>query len=483
MRTLLFSCFTLIFTPSILAQSVTVTWTTTYQTMDGFGGQTWISANNMTDAQADMLFSPTNGIGLAYIRTSNTVDGSIPDLVTLQKAVARGTRVLLGLQSPPPSMKDSGVWTSGHLLTSQYGAYAAYVVNYIKNFQSHGIPVTVVSVQNEPDTRTNSLGGCTWTPSQMQTFVRDNLGPAIASNNITTQILLGESANWFDSDFVSPCLNDAACAPYVSIVAGHGYGNGNVDGTGVSYCCHTATAYSLGLSKGLHIWMSEVNGGFTQAPAWQDTNMWVWDPSIADAMVWAHSIHDYFTVANANAWFYWELASYSSANYNDGYVNHKFKPTKRYYAVGNWSKYVRPGWVRIDATVSPAPRIYITAFKETSSGSFAIVAINQNSSPVKIDFSLSGFPSVTSVTPTVTSKRVNLVDQVNAAVSGGAFSYSLPGKSVVTFHGTASSGSSETHCSHLVSQRAALTTGTAPKTGTNCWYRRSSVNALPIPSG
>jgi O-glycosyl hydrolase len=95
------------------AQTVTVNWNKTYQTMAGWGGQTWISANSITDAQADLLFSPTTGIGLEYVRTMNTEDGSIPDLVTLQKAVARGARVEITLQSPPSSMKTNGHFYTG----------------------------------------------------------------------------------------------------------------------------------------------------------------------------------------------------------------------------------------------------------------------------------------------------------------------------------------------------------------------------------
>jgi glucuronoarabinoxylan endo-1,4-beta-xylanase len=99
--------------------------------------------------------------------------------------------------------------------------------------------------------------------------------------------------------------------------------------------------------------------------------------------------------------------------------------------------------VRIDAAANPQSGVYISAFKDPVSAAFAIVAVNQNSTGVGMDFSLSGFPSVTSVTPTLTSATVDLADQTNTNVTGGAFSYSLPGMSVVTFHGVASSSSSQ----------------------------------------
>jgi len=422
------------------AQTVTVNWNTTYQTMAGWGGQTWISANSITDSQADMLFSPTAGIGLEYVRTMNTEDGSIPDLVTLQKAVARGARVEITLQSPPASMKTNGHFdTGGSLKKSDYGAYAAYIVNLINTLKSDGIPVDILSIQGEPDSaRAIGVGACLWTAAQYRRFVRDYLGPAFASNRFTTKIMLGESENWFDNDFVSATLKDRNAAQYVSIIAGHGYGPGTVDGTGVSYCCHTATAFPLALRKGKTLWMSEINGGFTKRMT-GDTNMWVWDSSMRDALVWAHNIHDYLTVASVSGWFYWELASNNEINYNDGYTDHNFNPGKRYYAIGNYSKYVRYGYQRIEAASHPSNGVYVTAFKDPVTSKFAVVAINQNSSPDTLTFSLTGFSS-SSVVPVVTDPNNNLAEQAPIPVSMGSFTATLLPSSVTTFTGTASGG-------------------------------------------
>jgi glucuronoarabinoxylan endo-1,4-beta-xylanase len=238
----------------------------------------------------------------------------------------------------------------------------------------------------------------------------------LAAANLHAQLMLGSASDWFANDYTTTCLNDPTCNQYISIAAGHGYGYP-----------YTPTLYQ---SNGHHVWMSETSDASTP-----------YDYSMGSALVMAQNIHNFLTVANVSGYEWWELA-YLSTTSNFGLTDNNFNTTKRFWAMGNWSKFVRPGWVRIDATVNPAPGIYVTAFKETSSGSFAIVALNQTSSPANVDFSLSQFPSVTSVTPTLTSTSVNLVDQVNAVVSGGAFSYSLPATSVVTFHGTASSSSS-----------------------------------------
>lgn len=97
------------FAKAQMATTDTVNWNTTYQTMDGFGGQTGIYGDNLTGSNADLFFSQTAGIGLSIVRSANTWNGLIPDLTTLQSAVARGAKVELGLQSPPCNLKHSYV--------------------------------------------------------------------------------------------------------------------------------------------------------------------------------------------------------------------------------------------------------------------------------------------------------------------------------------------------------------------------------------
>jgi glucuronoarabinoxylan endo-1,4-beta-xylanase len=432
MKSLFLSFLMLTVTSSLFAQSATVTWTTTYQTMDGWGASTGYNERNtnLTAAQADCFFSVTAGscitgnIGLEYVRIQdNTVPASAPDLPTLLLAVARGTKVFLSFNGPE---LDSGT----------YASQAAYMVAKTQYFISNGVPISQISPMNEP----SNTGT---TAAALDTYIASYLHPAMVTAGLNIPIVLGENVYWFATDYVTPCMDDASCKPYVSTVAGHAYGTGSVDGFGPDgyNCCTTyATTPVPTSAAGKAVWMTEAQGGFS-GPCATDSGSPIYDPSMADALVWAHNIHDFVTAAGGSSWQYWNLAaetSHALPDCNDGLTSSTYVPAQRYYAVGNWSKFVRNGWVRIDATVSPAPGIYVTAFKETSSGSFAIVAINQNSSAVSVDFSLSGFPPVTSVTPTLTSASMNLVDQAGTSVSGGGFSQSLPATSVVTFHGTAS---------------------------------------------
>jgi glucuronoarabinoxylan endo-1,4-beta-xylanase len=425
--------------------TATINWTDIQQTMDGFGGMTSFFGETITDANADLFFSPTNGIGLAYVRTANTWDGGIPDLATLQSAVARGAKIELSLLSPPCTLKHSVVelgksctqsgdgggqppafadgsvssngtcFTSSQSLATSWATYATYIVNYLNSIQSAvGAPVAILDIQNEPNAPQNSFGACGWgSGAQFDTFIVDNLGPAIAAMPAGNRpkLMLGSSFNWFGSDFSTACLNDSPCAAFISIADGHGYGYP-----------FSPSAYALGTASGRHLWMGETasQGG-------------PYDPSISNALQLATNIHGFLTTASVSGYEYWALAyDTTSSAPNSGLTDQSFNPAKRFYAEGQWSKFVRPGWVRIGATAAPISGVLVTAFKDPVSGNFAIVAVNQTASAQPLSFALTGFTAA-SVTPWVTSASLDLAQQPSISAAANAFNDTLPASSVTTF--------------------------------------------------
>ncbi len=455
----------------VQAQTATVTWPATYQTINGWGGadanlaaagcshNTGNCVFNLTSAQTAMFFSPTSGIGLSLIRTSNTecpVTGAcsvsastVYDLTTLQEAVANGAQVDLTVAAPA-NLKYSGNFNTGApgadgecIDTSEWSAYASYIVSRIQVLQANGVPVYSLDPYNEPDF-TN--GQCYWTGPGLDSFVGGTLGPALAAAGLSSVKLMLPTGGYWDGgflgDYSATCLSDPACAQYVGIVAWHGYGfNGAPDGTGTGYCCSTAAALGSD-ADGKSVWMSEVNGGFSFNST---ANLWNWDPSITDALLWARNINDYLTVANVSGWEYWELAdccsTESGAPFNDGLTQADLTTTsKRMYVIGQWSKFVRPGWVRMGATANPVNGVFVTAFRQTSSDSFAVVVVNNNSGNTSVTFNLSGFPtSPSSVTPWITSGSLNLAQQTSVSASDGSFTYTLPAYSVTSFVGNTTS--------------------------------------------
>lgn len=463
---------------NIFGQTATVDWTDVHQQMDGWGGEDWfgnssVSPGNgssgfaLTSGEVAQFFTTTSGIGLDFIRTGNyycpttgacTVStANVPDLQTLQYAVADGALVTVHIQ-PPANLKYDGNFTSatpdpstGNCIdSSNWSAFATFTVDWIEMLQANGVPVHDVEVANEPNLdQTGTLGACVWSAAGLDSYIGRYLGPAISASGLTTKLSMAQASDWFDTDLVSTCLDDPTCAQYVTYAIGHGYGSGSQDGMGTGYCCTTATPPPSS-TNGKHVWMTETNGGFTYNSTW---GTWSWDTSMADALVWARSIHDYLTIANASAWFYWELLDFCGGDltygcadgpYNDGLAistGGGQTPTsltmgKRYYTIGNWSKFVRTGYYRIDSTTNPQPGVYVTAFQSAPSGTLVIVAVNATESNTSQTFAVTNAPTFSAVDPYVTSASLSLSAQAAVSLSGNEFTYTLPSGSVTTFVGS-----------------------------------------------
>lgn len=450
MRKLLILLFLLLVALSVQAQTATVTWGTTHQTIDGFGASDEAHRASMSTANQSFFFGTGPGqLGLSILRVGVTDGSQDPgdctsvgtncagDYVSdMQAVIANGGKVYAAPWSPPAAYKTNGstICTagsgSGALSTGSYSAYATWMANFVQSLQTYySIPLAGISIQNEP-TNCTSYDSAIWTAAQIDTFVKTNLGPTFASAGLSTPIFIPETDSYTTltgGNGGTTCMEDSSCSAYVGGVSWH---------DGDSTLTPNSTPYPSGWKSVQHYWMTEISctNGF---PTWCPSGF---NTGITEALDWAILIHDRLANENANAWFYWQMIDYGSGGttQDDSLMSNTGIVAQRAYVLGQWAHFVRPGWVRIDATANPQAGVYVSAFKETASGKFAIVAVNQNSASVNVNFSLSGFPAVTAVIPTLTSASANLVDQASANVSSDAFAYSLPATSIVTFHGTAS---------------------------------------------
>jgi glucuronoarabinoxylan endo-1,4-beta-xylanase len=70
--------------------------------------------------------------------------------------------------------------------------------------------------------------------------------------------------------------------------------------------------------------------------------------------MWAQIVNNRMAVANASAWNYWMLIGHYRVNDNEGLIGPDgVTVSKRAYMLGNYSRFVRPGFYRIDATATP----------------------------------------------------------------------------------------------------------------------------------
>jgi glucuronoarabinoxylan endo-1,4-beta-xylanase len=407
------------------AQVCTVNWTNVYQRIDGFGASSaWRGTWN--DAQADMFFSTNTGIGLSLLRnhitaassTSASATPSTSEWSIMQKAQARGAKVWSAPWTPASGFKSNNGPNGGNYLGSGANVtnlnYASQLANYVLSMKtSYNVNLYAISVQNEPDANVTTYEACVWTGTQIHDFVT-NLSNALVAKGVgSTKIIIPESQNWSSNPgLYTPTLNDPTAAADVSIIANHNYVANNQVGD-------TTTPAALSTS-GKASWETEVSqiGGS-------------YDGSINNAIYWAGRIHLFMTAAQANAWHYWWLISQNSDN--EGLTDTSGNPAKRMYVLGQWSRFVRPGYYRIGA--SNTGNALISAYNDTNSGNFAIVAVNTNiSRDINQTFNLTNF-TAGSVTPWLTTSNLSLVSTNAVTVSNSSFTYTLPALSVVTFVG------------------------------------------------
>jgi glucuronoarabinoxylan endo-1,4-beta-xylanase len=107
------------------------------------------------------------------------------------------------------------------------------------------------------------------------------------------------------------------------------------------------------------------------------------------------------------------------------------------YALGNFSKFVRPGYYRVDVTGAPTPSSsapLVVAFTNESDGIVAIVVVNGGGAQ-QVSFFVAGAGWPASVTPYITTTSSKLAAGTPITVTAGRFGASLAAQSVTTFVG------------------------------------------------
>jgi glucuronoarabinoxylan endo-1,4-beta-xylanase len=392
------------------AQTATVSFGTTAQTIRGFGGaEAWMPA--FSSATESALFGTgANQLGLTILRVridpSSTTGGSnwATELSNAQGAHALGATIIATPWTPPAAWKSSNSTVEGTLNTSEYGAYANYLNAFTAYLAAGGVPLYAISMQNEPDANV-TYESCVWTGATMDTWVANNAGV------LTTKLIMPESESFITS-LSDPALDDANAVGKIGIIAGHLYG------VSPSY-------YTNAEEKGKEVWMTE----HYLSPANGSAS------AIGDAIAAAEEVHNSLVVGQYNAYVWWWIVDWPAESFSSGLADTNNNPTYYGAAIAQFSKFVRPGYVRVSATANPVSGVDVSAY--TGTGNDVIVAINSNGSANSVTFDLSG-STASSMTPYETSASGMLAQQSAVSVSGNAFTYTLPAQSIVTFVGASS---------------------------------------------
>lgn len=371
----------------------------------------------------------------------------------LKAAKKRGVNQFLGFNNSPPvqfTVNGKSFANGGkvNIAPDQYDAYAGFLTNVVKGVEkSSGIKFNYISPINEPqwDWSDGGQEGAPYNNTEIAGVARA-IDKEFTANKINSKILIGEagSINYLFtkgdkpgkgsqiSDFFkSGSANYIGDLPSVAkTIATHSYFSTSPMASSVK--ARTALADSISTVKGLDLWQSEYcilgdNAGEI------DGNKR--DLGINAALYLASVIHTDLAVANASAWQWW--TAISAYDYKDGliYVDRNktdgnFYSSKMLWAMGNYSRFVKPGAVRIDAEASSTDDkpLLVSAYKNDKN--LVVVIVNTSANDINADIS-AGSNKLKLASSYLTSQTAEL-----KAGKVSAQKQTIPARSVITFTGT-----------------------------------------------
>ncbi len=385
--------------------------TKTYQTIKGFGGMNhpeWTGAD-LSDAQRKTAFgNDENDLGLSIVRVYVNDDKNqwYKALETAKYVQEHGGIVFATPWNPPASMTEKFTRTyttwDGKTMTQEnqqrlrhdkYAEYAQHLNDFVHYMRDNGVELYSISIQNEPDY------GEDWTWMTEEECV-DFL--ANYADKIDCPVMSPESFS-YNKSYYNAILNNAKANANTAIFGTHFYGTSrnNMD-------------FPVLENDPRELFMTEVYVPNSSS----DADTW------PEAVEVAENIHNGLVVGNMNAYVWWYIRRSYGPMKESGAIS------KRGYCMAQYSKFVRPGDVRIDATEQPAQDVYISAYKHSDS-QIEIVAVNKSTEGYAQQFAIDA--QITDVDRYRTAENENLAYTADLEASENSFWAQLPAKSVSTF--------------------------------------------------
>ncbi|MFF4118317.1 glycoside hydrolase [Streptomyces sp. NPDC001714] len=358
----------------------------------------------------------------------------------LEYAAKYGVEDLIGfVNSAPAQWTTNGQSCGGQLKPENEGDYAKYIADVTQHFAGQGVKLDYISPFNEPDNDFGSCGqeGMKVTVDQRDDIVRA-LGAEQQARHQKTSIIADESSQ--TTQFVSELpqwISQPGTAQYVSALAHHTYNNPN-DG-------QLANVYETSRSVGQKSWATEICCFGKGSTGWNQE----YDPSIDSALLTSRIIYKDFASAHDSAFQWWvALASgygtdpytKNDVGWNDGLIyydpdyatngNQTLYFTKRYYALGQYSKFVRPGSVAHNVTGAP-DGVEVSAYD--SGGRWVVVVNNHNTTDTPLSLHFNNAAPKRAREAVRTSATEDWADVAKPSVSAGTVSATLAARSITTY--------------------------------------------------
>ncbi|MFL6141467.1 MAG: glycoside hydrolase family 30 protein [Labedaea sp.] len=258
--------------------------------------------------------------------------------------------------SAPSYMKTNGDENNGGMVKPEWeAAYARYLLQYTKFYAQEGIRITDLGFTNEPDF-TAPYASMRYTPAQAAQFIKV-LGPVAKG----VKLACCDSFGWDQAKAYTDAITaDPEARRWVQTYTGHAY----------------ASPVTSPQPTNSRTWMSEWNpSGTTWNENWDDGSGY-------DGFAVAQQIHDSLALGNVSAYVYWVGDSLGATRglIQIDQVNQTYHVSKRLWALAAYSRFIRPGAVRLDASATD-PALRVSAFRNDD-GSTVIEVLNTGTAPV-----------------------------------------------------------------------------------------------------
>lgn len=302
----------------------------------------------------------------------------------MEKAAQLGVKeVVMFCNSPPERLTINGTaqvskGKKENILPENYDAFAEYVMDVAEHFVDEGVPVRFISPINEPQWDWNEgQEGCHYEPAKIAKVYRTFLTELQSRPALSGVALSGpESGEWNGQtfDYVSALLNDSVLGSYFDTIDNHSYWSDTA--SKVAFKRWMDAKYP-GIKLRMSEWCEMVNGS---------------DTTMDSAFHLAEVLSEDLTVLDVVSWQNW--VAVAPGGYRDGliYINEQkktFNPLKRLWGYGNYSRFIRPGYQRIDVSgkggdMKDLKPVAFIGKKDTGEEEMVLVLINESEDARKV---------------------------------------------------------------------------------------------------
>ena len=345
-------------------------------------------------------------ISLEHFSIDEDRDDIIPMIKEAMVLSKDGFKIISSPWTAPPWMKDNKDWMGGKLLPKYNDTWALFFSKYINAYKAEGIDIWGFTVENEPLGNDNNWESMHFTAEEMTSFVQNHLGPKLEAEGHDVKILGYDQNREYLAEWVDTMYKSEATSKYYDGAAIHWYAS-------TYEVFPEALQYAHNKAPNKYLIQTEACVD-AEIPKWQD-DAWYWSKEATDwGWEWApekdKQLHPKYAPVNRYArdiigclnnwvdgWIDWNMVldKQGGPNWFKNWCvapiivdaeNDEVYMTPLYYTLSHFSKYIRPGAIRIGLAHSDE-RLLVTA-AENPDGSIAVVVFNEEEQAKDMNLSL-----------------------------------------------------------------------------------------------